>query len=444
MAKRAIEVVLVGGGACNIQVMRAMRSVNIPGVNVTLVSETPVCVYSGMLPLVIEDKCPQEGIMVSLNKLAEYGRGKFVQARALNIDPATRHVLVQPLGPKGVEGVVERIPYDVLSLNVGSVTFSASELPGIQEYAIKTRPAKDIVPQITKFQRKWFEAHSNTPERPLRMCVVGAGMAGVELAASIKKRLERRLVESKMDNNVECTVISHLPLQKCLRCESFAFKVQRALDRRQIRTLFGPRVIKVDKELVYLDDTSTLPYDVVIYAAGAAPPPFVETLGESGVLGLSSTGFITVTQSLQTTRPEIFAAGDCITMIGHENVPKAGVYAVKEGPVMAQNIITVTKALAKAAQKCPEGDNTAWEEVRSKALNDVTPTLRVFEPQLDCLQIVNLGDGTGIGSWKGRSFEGTLIWKLKTYLDRKWVKSFGMCGATQEETTELPDVVSEA
>lgn len=41
--------------------------------------------------------------------------------------------------------------------------------------------------------------------------------------------------------------------------------------------------------------------------------------------------------------PFIFAAGDCASIVGHPYVTKAGVYAVREGPVIARNIMELLK-----------------------------------------------------------------------------------------------------
>jgi NADH dehydrogenase FAD-containing subunit len=54
-------------------------------------------------------------------------------------------------------------------------------------------------------------------------------------------------------------------------------------------------------------------------------------------------GFFRVNNFLQSTsHPNIFAGGDCITMESYADKPyptKAGVYAVRAGPIIAENLV---------------------------------------------------------------------------------------------------------
>jgi selenide,water dikinase len=83
-------------------------------------------------------------------------------------------------------------------------------------------------------------------------------------------------------------------------------------------------------------------------------------------------------------------------MIAHPR-PKAGVFAVRQGPVLARNL---RRAL------------------RGEALEHYTP-------QRDHLVLIGTGDGRAIGG-RGRfiAFEGRLAWRLKDWLDRRFMRRF--------------------
>ena len=75
---------------------------------------------------------------------------------------------------------------------------------------------------------------------------------------------------------------------------------------------------------------------------------------------------------------------------------KAGVYAVRCGPILAENL---RRAQAGRA-------------------------LRVYRPQREFLSLLNLGDGTAVGVERGFSFEGRWVMRLKDRIDRRFVEKY--------------------
>jgi NADH dehydrogenase FAD-containing subunit len=100
---------------------------------------------------------------------------------------------------------------------------------------------------------------------------------------------------------------------------------------------------------------------------------------------------------------EIFAAGDCATLVEHPGVAKAGVYAVREGPVVAANL-----------RACLAGE-----------------PLRRYRPQRGFLVLMNAGGGVALGSKWGVSFQGRWVMRLKDRIDRRFV---GLFQATMPRT----------
>lgn len=71
------------------------------------------------------------------------------------------------------------------------------------------------------------------------------------------------------------------------------------------------------------------------------------------------------------SHPYIFAAGDCCEMTNEKKMPKAGVYAVRSGPILIQNLM-------------------------QQLLNDGTSMVQ-YKPQDDFLKLLMCGDGTALG-----------------------------------------------
>ena len=130
----------------------------------------------------------------------------------------------------------------------------------------------------------------------------------------------------------------------------------------------------------------------MILAAGAAPPPVVE----NATLPKDLKGFLLTRDTLQSTGPEnVFAVGDSGTM-ADAAVPKAGVYAVRQGSVLWRNI----GALVRGEPLAP------------------------YEPQHDFLRLLNTGDGKALMDYKGWSAHARWCWRLKDYLDSRFMARF--------------------
>jgi NADH dehydrogenase FAD-containing subunit len=136
-----------------------------------------------------------------------------------------------------------------------------------------------------------------------------------------------------------------------------------------------------------------LPVDAALFSTQAAPPAALSGLG----VERDQRGFLAIRPTLVTLGDDrIFAAGDCATMVDHPR-PKAGLFAVRQGPVLGRN-------LRRRARGQP---------------------LREHIPQKDWLVLIGTGDGRAIGG-RGRrlAIEGAWVWRLKDWIDRRFMRRF--------------------
>ena len=113
--------------------------------------------------------------------------------------------------------------------------------------------------------------------------------------------------------------------------------------------------------------------------ASAAGEPSVRTVLLKDV---DERGFVRIRPTLQVEGSDrLFAVGDCASLPG---AAKAGVYAVRSGPILAGNLI---------------------RRVRGQAL-------RAYRPQRGFLSLLNFGDGTAAGAWRGIGFQGRWAMRL--------------------------------
>lgn len=368
------RLVLVGAGHAHVEVLRRWALARDPDVELTLVVDRPVSIYSGMVPGFVAGQYAAEELEIDVRRLARYAGARLIPARVTRIDPEAR--LIEAHG-------VPAIPYDVLSLNVGSAV-AGLDLPGVREHAVATRPIAGLVEAIDEIRAK---ARAFPRAEPFRVAVVGAGSGGVELAFCLRERL---LSDGVVDPRV--VLLDSGPELLPGATPRLRKRIGRAAARRGIGFRGGVRVAAIEGGSLLFKHGEKLEWEALIWVAGAAAHAFP---GRS--LPVDERGFVRVEPTLQVVgHPEIFAAGDCASLAHAPAVPKAGVYAVRAGPVLASNL---------------------RRYLQGEALKD-------FRPQSDFLSILNLGDGTAIAAKWGRTLEGRWVLRLKDRIDRSFMEKY--------------------
>ena len=157
-----------------------------------------------------------------------------------------------------------------------------------------------------------------------------------------------------------------------------------ALSRYGVRVVTGVNVSRISEGVVELADGQTFASDFAVSTAGARAYPW---LAETG-LALTH-GFVDVGKELRTsTDPDIFAVGDC-AYLTHAPRPKAGVFAVREAPVLFHNL--------KAALS--------------------GQSLRAYAPQTDYLKLISAGDKSAVAEKHSVTLSGRWLWSLKDRID---------------------------
>jgi selenide,water dikinase len=393
---RKADLVLVGGGHSHVQVLRAFAMDPPPGARVTLVVDTPVAVYSGMVPGFVAGQYRAEELEIDVVPLARRARARVVIAKALRIDAAAR--LIQ---------VAERAPlrYDVASIDIGS-TIAGLDLPGVRETAVPTRPIAELVRRTDSLVERVRARPRGTP---FHVVVVGGGAGGVELAFTLWQR-----IDAGNDTGIGLSLVHAWPELLAGYPRSLIARVHRNAETRGIRISSNRRAVEVKDSAVCFEDGGTVPFDALVWVTGAVSHPLFVDSG----LPTEPRGFVRTRSTLQVEGyDDLFAVGDCATMTEFPKTPKAGVYAVRQGPFLIDNL-------------------RAWLERRP---------LRRYRPQGDFLTLLNLGDGTALGAKWGRSFEGAWVMRLKDRIDRGFMRKFQVLdreGAVKEEFQRLPDMSS--
>jgi selenide,water dikinase len=366
------HLVLVGGGHSHVEVLRDWARESVPAGRLTVLVDRPAAVYSGMVPGFVAGQYRLDDIEIDVRGLAQRAGAAWVGGKATRLDPHARRL--------SVEGAAT-VSYDTVSFDVGS-TVSGLDRPGVMEHALRTRPIADFVRSVDALIAR-------ARSRPdFRLVVVGAGAGGVELAFAFSARFAREGLRGASIVLLEAgpRVLAGYP-------DSAARRIGRNARARGIVIRYGTPVAEAHADRLTLESGEVLPCDAFVWVAGAASLPLFDGAG----LERDERGFVKVRETLQAVgRDEIFAVGDCASLVTAPDLAKAGVYAVRQGPVLAHNL---------------------------RARLTGRP-LRPYRPQRDFLSLLNLGDGRAVASKWGLSAEGAWAWWLKDRIDRRFVQRY--------------------
>ena len=356
------DLVLIGGGHTHALVLRSWGMNPLPGVRVTVINPGPTAPYSGMLPGFVAGHYTRNELDIDLVKLARFAGARIINGYATAIDKDAQLIHVAGRPP---------IAYDVVAVDIG-ITSAMPDLPGFTTHAIPAKP-------LGTFATRWdaFRAQAEAPQ----IAVIGGGVAGAELALAMSHALrDKNPTVRLIDRSRVLAALGYKARQKLLA----------ALTANNIEIIEDAEVTEIFAEGIVLHDGRTVRSDFTTGAAGAKPHDWIAETG----LALHE-GFITVDANLQSSTPEVFAVGDC-AHLSHDPRPKAGVYAVREAPVLFDNL---RAALSGG-------------------------TLRPYKPQRDYLKLISLGQKSALAEKFGTAREGPLLWKLKDYIDRKFMDQF--------------------
>jgi len=359
------QLLLLGGGHAHAFVLRSLADSPAAGARVTLVTPNRHHLYSGMLPGLVAGHYALGDCVIDLAQLAARAGVAVVYDRVAAIDPQRRVARLERGG---------ELEYDVASLNLGSLPNFAG-VPGAAEHAL---PAKPFEPFVAAWERLRERGRGQT----LHIAVAGGGAAGVELAMA----MARALVAGGRPGEIE------LYSDRPAFAPRLGRRVARALARAGVAPRPGTAVDAVEPGPVVRARGERRSFDAVVWTAGAAAPPW---LGETG-LTLDPSGFVLVDETLRSiSHPQLFAVGDTAALLGAA-LPKSGVYAVRQGAVLARN-------LRRAVESRP---------------------LETYSPQRVSLALISCGGRYAIASWGPLAAEGEWAWRWKDRIDRRWIAAF--------------------
>ncbi len=369
-------IVLLGMGHTNAHIVRMWRMKPIQDCRLVCISNFPVVTYSGMLPGVLSGQYSPERMEIDALRLCISAGARLIVDHVTSIDPINHQVIFAQRSP---------LNYDWLSIGIGSEPMIDNVEISAGANLHRIKPMQTF---LQRLEQGISRAQQLAGESVIQVFIVGGGAGGLEVSFCLHSRLSEQLGA----NRFQLHLVNSGEFLGGDLLATTQRKIARELDRRQIIVLNRTRVTNVSDSQIEFEDQPARPAHLTLWATNAQATDLLDHTG----LPQDDRGFLVTHATLQSIGSDrVFVVGDSGTLV-HQPTPKAGVYAVRQGPVLWQNLQN-----AAAAQP-----------------------LVNFQPQRGFLKLLNLGDGRAIGEYKWLALVGKSMWKLKDYIDAKFMSKY--------------------
>lgn len=378
------KILILGGGFGGLYAALELerRLSREPGVEVTLVNRDNFFLFTPMLHEVAASDLDMTHIVNPVRKLLR--RVQFFDGDVEGIDLEKRIVRVS-------HGIGEPHPhhleYDHLVISLGSVT-NFYNLPGLEERALTMKSLGDAIAlrnrMIQHMEEADFECCPAARSSLLTFVVAGGGFAGVETIASMNDFLREamKFYPHLREEMLRLVLVHAGPVILPELDPSLGVYAQRKLARRGVDVRVATSVRAVSDDGVELSDGTKIAAGTVVWTAGTAPNPMLETLPCK-----KERGRLIVDEYLKVPDwPSVWALGDCAQVPDSRTggfCPPTAQHALREGKVVANNVLAAVRG----------------GRMKSFSFSTIG-------------QLASLGRRTGVANILGMNFSGFVAWWL--------------------------------
>lgn len=352
-----------------------------PDIEIMLVNSENFFLFTPMLHEVAASDLDITHIVSPVRKLLK--RVKFFDGEVESIDLPNKKVHVS----HGKEHHHHELEYDHLILSLGSITnFYGNQ--GLEKNSLTMKSLGDAIylrnHLISNLEEADFECCPHVRETLLNFVVAGGGFAGVETIAGVNDFLREAIkFYPHLNEKMLRVVLVHagdviLPELS----EKLGKYAEKKLAERGVEIHLSTRVTDLTEREVILSDGTKIITNTLVWTAGTAPNPLLETLPCEKIAGRICTDEFMRVQDWEN----VWAVGDCASIPDLKTgkpFPPTAQHAIRQGKILAHNI----KATIRGGAKKP----FAFETIG---------------------QLAALGKRTGVAQIFGFNFSGFIAWWL--------------------------------
>lgn len=373
-------IVLLGAGHTNAHILRMWKMKPIENAQLVCVSNHPIATYSGMMPGVLAGQYSVPEMEIDLVRFCASAGIRLIIGEVAGLDRGSRELKFRNR---------PALAYDFLSVGIGSKpSFKGVDVRDADKL-IAIKPMQTFLDRLSNRLSK-----SSASDVKPRIGIVGGGIGSVEISFCLDRRLrdDPAAIGHEPGKAFELTLLTGADRVGSGMIDSTRSRIESELAKQGIQIKANSRVVSIDQGKLEFKDGTSDEFDAVIWATSAVAPPLLAELD----LERESRGFLKTRSTLQTVSDDaIFAVGDTSTLVDYD-LPKAGVYAVRQGPVLWDNL-----------------KRAVWGR-----------GLTVYRPQQKFLKLINLANGSAIAEYGQRSFSGRWCWFIKDRIDRKFMRMY--------------------
>ena len=270
------QYVVIGNGVAAVGCIEGIRKEDAAG-KIIVISEEPHPVYCRpLISYYLEGKTNLERMAYRDKNFYERMECEVLYGKkAVQIDPSTKQIALN-------DDTV--IPYDKLCIATGSSPF-VPPFTGLE--SVEQKHSFMTIDDMLE-----LEASINENSDVL---IVGAGLIGLKCAEGLKDRVSSITICDLADR-----VLSSILDADC------AAIMQKHLEQNGINFMLNDSAISFDKNTAFMKSGKTVRFDVLVLAVGAR----ANTSLIKGIGGEVNRGIL-ISNKMETSIPDIYAAGDC-------------------------------------------------------------------------------------------------------------------------------------
>ena len=370
------RLVIIGLGNSHLYLLKYLKKMSSLELEIYVISDCIYTPYSKNLPDYISRKYSFEQVHIDIIPIIRWLNCEFICSSAKQIDPNNKTITLKNKS---------KIFYDFLSINIDSInTFSA---PFVLQNTIFFKPIKKFLSSIDKIvqniiQKNYF----------YKIAIIGDSVTSVKLAFALYQRIREELqknVKALESFSIQIFTNKKEILQELTKKQRYI--LLKHLYKIGIKVHTEKNITKITKNYIQCNGLDQFAIDSSIIFSGAAASELIK----NSPFKKDEKGFLLTRSTLQLIDYDnIFACGDITTIQNHP--PKKSEGYTKQGPILAKNI-----SLCLQNKK-----------------------LISYIPQKNFLKFITISKNNTIFFWYFLSLQGSIIDKIKTKIDFKFLNFY--------------------